>query len=144
MKRTSPILLVLAGWILAQVIGSPQQVYSQGRTSLASLQNAINSIINGNTTVGNAANAESLDGISAAEVVVLTDLFPLEDQIITLDARVSEIEDTAAFHGQSIQIGDTANEANASNAGTIRFKDGMLQVSDGTAWRIISLENNDF
>lgn len=114
MKRFAPVLLVLAGWFIAQIAGTPQQVYAQARTSLSSLQSAVNAlssdinalsstiddIINGNTTVAVAVQAESV---------------PV--------------------------VGGGGNAA--TTPGELRFNaaEGTLQVSDGTAWLNLALEN---
>jgi hypothetical protein len=71
MKRFAPVLLVLAGWMVSQIAGTPQQAYAQARTSLASLQTAIDAIISGNATVGNAAN---LDGRPSSAYVRLANV----------------------------------------------------------------------
>lgn len=129
MKRFAPMLLVLTGWFIAQVAGTPAQVYAQARTSLSSLQAAIDGILSGDTTVGHAAEADF-----AAEAASLADGVPW--------SSISNIPGDVVFHGQAVQIGPGTPEANAQNAGTVRynFAEGTLQVSDGTDWRTLAYE----
>jgi hypothetical protein len=149
MKRFAPLLLVFAGWILAQFAGTPQQVYAQARTSLSSLQTAIDNIINGNTTVGHATNADQAANAStlggyrpgdfASQADLSAGLASIDADVIALDNAVAEIEATAAFHGQQIQVGYTGW---VGNPGMIRYHPGAgrLQVYNGYQWLSLRFE----
>ena len=161
MKRFAPVLLVLSGWFIAQIAGTPQQVYAQARTSLSSLQAAIDNIINGNTTVGHADNADhaafsddagTLGGVAPAGFVteaeldndlatITGDVDSLGAGLVSLDARVSDVESSAVFQGQSVRIGPDSSTSNASNYGTIRFNGVNLEVSTPAGWRALSFAN---
>ncbi len=116
MKRFAPGLLVLAGWFFAQVAGTPQEVYAQARTSLASLQSEINAL------------QQLVLGIDA--------------DVEALQSDVEIITTSAVFHGQPVQIGPGSVVANAENAGTLRYDpaEGTLKVSNGTEWRTLAYE----
>lgn len=153
MKRFYPVLLVFGGWFIGQFIGTPEQVYAQGRVSLASLQATIDAIINGNQVVGkaeeslvaavadNAANADMLNGFTAADFALETELSAIESEIATLrptinslQSRLTTLENEAVRQGDAVRIGNSTETANASNAGLLRWNGGVLQVSNGSQW----------
>ncbi len=139
MKRITPLLLVLAGWFIAQIAGTPQQVYAQARTSLASLQTAIDNIINGNTVVGSAWLAEEANAVPAVNSGGGVAINPgsLQYALDTAELQVSDGErwQSVPIQGGPIRIGDAPSDANFDNAGMVRFHQGALEVSDGISWR---------
>lgn len=109
------IFSLWCGWMIASVIGTPQQVLADTRISLASLQTAINKIISGETPVGDADHAGYAD-------------FAMESISSRYSQRASSVPT------------DIYWDATAETAGFLRFNRNTqsLEVSDGTQWRALA------
>jgi hypothetical protein len=103
------ILCFFAGWLVASISVEPRQVLAETRTSLASLQAAIESIINGTQLVGHADDADNLDGFPGFAYSMV---------------------------GDPVRLTSVVAPATAANSGTLRWNAGAgkVEVSDGIQW----------
>jgi hypothetical protein len=68
-SRVSLVVIFFAGWFFSSITGGPRDVMAQTRITLASLNDAIMRIINGQDQVGDAAHADIADSAVTADSV---------------------------------------------------------------------------
>lgn len=106
-----------SGWILSQFTGEPKRAWAQARISLASLQQQVDAIINGTTTVGsiNWAGIRNVppglsDGddvgitTAGAGLVLTPDGSTLEVDLPNLDVRYLKLPNGSPSAGQTLRF----------------------------------------
>lgn len=127
---------ILCGLTIGHLTGGPAPVLAQARTSLASLQSAIDGLIN---AVIPAGNALKLEGYSSSAFYLRTDAIPAEAVAGSLPASSIPTQlDNKDL--QSPRILPAGLGASAETVGVLRFNtaENALQVSDGTQWRTLA------
>ena len=99
MKKLLPLALMLLGWTFAQVVDTPQQVYAAARTSLASLQAAIDDMINGNTPVARALDSDRLMGMDSSQFASRSEL----DGILQQQSEIQQLQSDFQWQLQDTQ-----------------------------------------
>ena len=120
---------VVCGLMMGCLFGPPQQLMAQARTSLASLQAAIDGIISGATSVG---DAQRLGGFVEADFVRWSHA----------EGRYAlRVDGTANNLTLSTPIIDSvSSNPSLANVGKLYFNSatGTLRIFDGNSWRTLA------
>ena len=123
-RRLGFVLCALCGWAAASISGTPQQVYAQTRTTLASLQAAIDSIIAGTTPVGMSNGLTLPTGFPPS---------PAVGQVAWSGTNLA-VYDGVQWGSGPVRLTNVSDAASAANAGTLRWTGTQVQFCDGSQW----------